>query len=94
MKRSRTEDPEFERAHQKKDVLKLWKLLKNINFNYKRSKEPIKTLWQTNNDVINPKQHKMDLTMCFKKLKTTEKIIEDLKQATNGHTTVEILCKE
>ena len=32
-----TKDPEFEEAHQEKDVLTLRKLLKNINFNYRRS---------------------------------------------------------
>ena len=44
MKGSLTKDPEFERAHQDKDVLTLRKLLKNINFNYRIRKEPIKTL--------------------------------------------------
>ena len=44
MKGSLTEDPEFERVHQDKVVLKLQKPLKNSNFNYRRSKEPIKTL--------------------------------------------------
>ena len=45
MKGTLTEDPEFEKAHQEKDVLTPRKLLKNINFNYRRRKEPIKTLW-------------------------------------------------
>ena len=44
MKGTLTEDPEFEKAHQEKDVLTLRKLLKNIKFNYRRSKELIKTL--------------------------------------------------
>ena len=43
-KGSFTEDPGFKRVHQEKDVLKLQRLLKNINFNYKRSEESIKTL--------------------------------------------------
>ena len=33
-----TKDPEFERTQQEKDVLKLRKLLKNNNFNYKQNK--------------------------------------------------------
>jgi hypothetical protein len=46
-------------------VLTLRKLLKNINFNYRRSEEPIKTLWQADKDFINLKQQKMDLTTYF-----------------------------
>ena len=69
MKGSLTKDPEFEKAHQEKDVLKLKKLLKNINFNYKRSKELIKTLWQADKYFIILKQHKMDLTSYFKQFK-------------------------
>ena len=44
MKASLKEDDDFKRAHQEKDVIKLCKLLKTINFNYKKSEEPIKTL--------------------------------------------------
>ena len=44
MKESLTKDHEFEKVHQEKDVLKLERLLKNINFNYRRSEDPIKTL--------------------------------------------------
>jgi hypothetical protein len=45
MKGSLSEDQEFERAHQKEDVLKLQKLLNNTRFNYRRSDKPIKALW-------------------------------------------------
>ena len=41
MKGTLTKDPEFEKAHQEKEVLTLRKLLKNINFNYSRSEQPI-----------------------------------------------------
>ena len=44
MKGALIKDLEFEKAHQEKDVLTLRKLLKHINFNYRRSKEPIETL--------------------------------------------------
>ena len=44
MKGTLTKDQEFEKAHQEKDVLTPRKLFKNINFNYRRSEEPIKTL--------------------------------------------------
>jgi hypothetical protein len=52
MKGSITKDPEFKRAHQEKDMLELQKLLHNINFNYRRSREPLKTLWQVDKDFI------------------------------------------
>ena len=52
-KGSLTKVPESEKAHQEKDVLTLQKLLKNINFNYRRSKEPTKTMWQAGKDFIN-----------------------------------------
>ena len=67
-----TKDPEFEKAHQEKDVLTLRKLLKNINFNYRRSEEPIKTLWQAHNDFINLKHQEMDLTTYFEKVQGHE----------------------
>ena len=53
MKGTLTEDQVVENTHEAKDVLTLRKLLKNINFNYRRSKEPIKTLLQANEDFIN-----------------------------------------
>ena len=55
MKESLTKDPEFEKAHQEKDVLKLRKLTKNITFYYRRSNEPVKTLCQAEKDFINMK---------------------------------------
>ena len=42
MKASLKEDSDFVRSHQEKDIVKLRKMLKNINFNYKKSEEPIK----------------------------------------------------
>ena len=51
------EDADFERAYNAKDVIALQKMLKAINFNYKKSKEPIKTTWQATTDFILAKQH-------------------------------------
>ena len=53
-KGSLIEDQELERAHQEKNVLKLQKLPNNTNFDYNRSKEPSKSLWQVDNDFITP----------------------------------------
>ena len=68
MKASLKEDPDFVRTHQVKDIVKLQKMLKNINFNYKKSEEPIKTLFQAEKDFINMRQHKMDVTEYFERL--------------------------
>ena len=46
MWRTLKEDDDFERAYNTKAVIALQKMLKAINFNYKKSKEPIKTMWQ------------------------------------------------
>jgi len=46
MWRTLKEDDDFERAYNTKAVIVLQKMLKAINFNYKKSKEPIKTMWQ------------------------------------------------
>ena len=55
------EDADYKCTYNKNDVIKLRKILKNVNFNYKRSEEPIKTLWQANKDLINLRQNKLDL---------------------------------
>ena len=94
MKGSLTEDPEFERAHQEKDVLKLRKLLKNINLKYKRREESINTLWQVDNDFIIRQQHTIDLTANFERLKATKKVVEELNRSSNGYAAEEIFCKE
>ena len=94
MKGTLTKDPEFEKAHQEKDVLTRRKLPKNINFNHRSNKETIKTLWQADKDFINLKQHKMDFTMYCEKFKAMKKVVGELNHTAHGHTLVEILCKE
>ena len=79
MKGTLTEDPEIKKAHQEKDVMTLMKLLKNINFNYKRSDATISTPWQANKDSINLKQQKM-------------KVVEDLNHTAHGYAVVKIMC--
>ena len=57
------EDPDFERAHNAKDAIALWKMLKSINYNYKKSEEPIKTMYQATKDLILMKQYKKDIAL-------------------------------
>ena len=51
------EDDNFERAYNRMDVIALQNMLKAINFNYKKSKELIKTIWQATKDLILMKQY-------------------------------------
>ena len=48
----------FERAYNAKDVIALQKMLKVINFNYKKREELNKTMWQATKDLILMKQDK------------------------------------
>ena len=75
-------------------MLTLRKLFKKTNFNYRRSKEPIKTLWQANKYFINLKQHKTDLTTYVKQFKAMKKVVEELNHTAHGHAVVEIMYKE
>ena len=94
MKGVLTEDQEFETGHQEKDVLTLRKLLKNINFNYRRSEKPIKTLWQADKEFVNLKQPTIDLTTYFEKCKAMKKVVEELNHTAHRHAVVKMMCKE
>ena len=69
-------------------MLTLIKLLKNTNFNYRRSEEPIKTLSQANTDFMNLTQQKMDLTTHFEKFKATKKVVEEPNHTEHGHPVI------
>ena len=51
-------DTDYESAYTKKDVIALRIMLETVNFNHKKSKEPIKTRWNATRDLINLKKHK------------------------------------
>ena len=94
MKGSLKEDKDYQRAFDKKDVIALRKILKAINFNYKKSEEPIKTLWQANKDLFNMRQYKMDLQEYYEKFKALHKVVEELSQSYYGSPFVDIICRE
>lgn len=52
------EDPSFKQANENKDLIKLYKILQNVNFSYKSSQEPILTMWKAKRDFINLQQQK------------------------------------
>ena len=47
------DDPGFITAHKVKDVIKLRSILRTVTFHYRKSEEPIKTLWKANREFIN-----------------------------------------
>ena len=94
MKSSLKEDTDFERAHNEKDVITLRTLLKNVNFDYKKTEEPIKTLWQAEKDLINMRQYKMDLTDYYNKFKSLSKVVGELQHSDHGSPYVDIICRE
>ena len=75
-------------------MIKLRKMLKNVNFNYKKSKEPIKTLWQANKYLINLRQHKLDLPKYYQKFKSLNKVVGELQQSDHGSPFIDIICRE
>ena len=94
MKSSMEEDPDFKQAHIDKDVIKLRTILKNVNFSYKKDKEPFKTLWQANKDFMNMRQHKSSVTEYYEKYKTLQKVVTELSGENIDDAYVDIICRE
>jgi hypothetical protein len=88
------EDADFERAYNAKDVIALRKMLKAINYNYKKSEEPIKTMWQATKDLILMKQHKKDIQKYYEDFKTLNNVVQELNRSDHGSPFVDIICRE
>ena len=58
MKATLAEDASFDKANKEKDVITLRKILQSVNFSYRSSKEPIKTMWEAKADFIKLHQQK------------------------------------
>ena len=58
MKSTLAEDVKFDTANKEKDVISLRKILQSVNFSYRSSEEPIKTMWQAKVDFIKLRQQK------------------------------------
>ena len=67
-------------------------MLKAINFNYKKSKEPIKTMWQTTKNLILVKQHKKDIQKYYEDFKTLNNVVQELSRSDHGSPFVDIIC--
>ena len=88
------EDADFERAYNVKGVIALQKMLKAVNYNYKKSEEPIKTMYQATKDLILMKQHKKGIQKYCEDFKTLNNIVQELKKSKHGSTFVDIICRE
>ena len=98
LKASLEEDPEFKKAHKTKDVLKLRNILRVVTFHYRKSEEPIKTLWKANKDFLNLCQHRMDITDYYKKFTDMKNLEDEMageEEGTYNHSgIINILCSE
>ena len=94
MRSSLEEDADYERAYNEKDVITLRKMLRAVNFDYKKTEEPIKTLWQANKDLINMKQHKMTTQEYYDKFKSLNKVVQELNHSDHGSPFIDIICRE
>ena len=88
------EDADYKRAYEEKDVIALRKMLRAVNFDYKKTEEPIKTLWQANKDLINMKQHKMTTQEYYDKFKSLNKVVQELNHSEHGSPFIDIMCRE
>ena len=68
-------------ANEDKDLIKLYKILQNVNFSYKSSQEPILTMWNAKRDFINLRQEKhqsvQEYCECFIALRDVNKTLNN-----------------
>ena len=58
IKSSLAEDPTFKKANEEKDLIKMYRILQNVNFSYKSVQEPILTMWNAKRDFMNLRQQR------------------------------------
>ena len=94
MKASLKEDPDHERSFQEKDVFALRKMLKSVNFNYKKTEEPFKTLVVATKDMMNLRQNESTLQEYHTKFEATRKVVEEIYSSDHGSPFIDIICRE
>jgi len=52
MKTCLAEHNDWDKVHQKKDLIRLLKMLRNVNFTYRSNQEPVLSMWVAKNDFI------------------------------------------
>lgn len=58
IKSNLAEDPSFKQAIKENDLIKLYKILQNVNFSYKHNQQSILTMWNAKRDFMNLHQQK------------------------------------
>ena len=94
MKASLKEDPDHERSFQEKDVFALRKMLKSVNFNYKKTEEPFKTLVVATKDMMNLRQNESTLQEYHTKFEATRKVVDEIYSSDHGSPYIDIICRE
>ena len=94
MRASLKENPDYTRAYNEKDVFALRKMLKEVNFKYKRTEEPFKTLVTAQRDLTNTKQNDTALQDYYTKFEAVRKVVEELMHSEHGSPFVDIICRE
>ena len=94
MKASIKQNPDYERAHNEKDVFALRRMLREVNFNYRRTEEPIKTLVTATKDMFLLRQNDSSLQEYYEKFQAMRKVVEELSSSDHGNPLVDIICRE
>ena len=77
MKASLENDPGFKAAHKVKDIIKLRAILRTVTFHYRKSEEPIKTLWKANRDFMNLQQQRTNITDYYNKFTDMKNLVDE-----------------
>mmetsp|Transcript_32592 Transcript_32592/g.68415 ORF Transcript_32592/g.68415 Transcript_32592/m.68415 type:complete len:174 (+) Transcript_32592:238-759(+) len=98
MKASLEEDHGFKEAHRSKDVIKLRAILRTVTSHFRKSKEPIKTLWKANKDFMNLRQGRIDITNYYKKFVDLKSLVDEMTREEEGTYNqkgiIDIVCRE
>ena len=94
MKNSLLEFDGYKKAYQEKNVLELRRMLKAINFNYKKTEHPIKMLVTAKRDLMSFKQFDSPLEDYYLKYDALVKVVDELNHSDHGSVFIEIISRE
>ena len=69
-------------------------MLKTVNFNYKKTEEPFKTLVVATKDMMNLRQNESTLQEYHTKFEATRKVVEEIYSSDHGSPFIDIICRE
>ena len=93
MKATLKENPDYQRAYNEKDVFTLRKMLREVNFNYKRTEEPFKTLATAYKDLL-LRQNDSSLQEYYTRHEAMRKVVNELTASEHGSPFINIICRE